>query len=163
VKIVRPALAAALFAFVLIACQSSGQQQQPQPAPQPQQPQQQAAGPCGGIQIFTTPACQAALDQVCCPMETECGKDPGCVQLTHCIQNCKSQNGARAKDNCSNGCATQSRYQYCNAACQGQGADCPTICMQRGGPAEPMVKWGLVASCSKDVRYPQGVTCNDST
>lgn len=115
------------------------------------------------MQIFRAPACQAALDQVCCPIETDCARDPSCARLAQCFLGCKSQQGARAKDNRSNGCGMQSRHDYCTGACQGQSADCHTICMQRGAPAEPMMKFGLVANCSKGVRYPENVECNDST
>jgi hypothetical protein len=141
---------------LVVACQSNNQQQPP-----PQQASQQQR--CGGVQLFVTPACQAALDDVCCAIELDCGKDPNCVQLTSCLQGCKSRNGASAKDNCANGCGVEARSQYCNGACQGQSADCRTLCLQRGGPTEPMMKFGLIANCSKGVRYPQGITCNDST
>lgn len=57
----------------------------------------------------------------------------------------------------------QSHYGYCEEQCRGKDNDCVTICVQKGHPAEPAVKWGLIANCSKDVSYPENVTCDDAT
>jgi hypothetical protein len=100
---------------------------------------------------------------VCCPFERECARDGLCLALNACVEECKTRLGGQAQDSCTNGCAIRSRDDYCRGACQGQGPDCQTICLQRGGPAEPMVKWALIADCSKSVRYPDGVRCDDDT
>ena len=166
-RIVGSALTILLTTFVVVACQSSQDQQQPQqPQPQQQQQQQQQQsqpppqqGACG-IQIFNTPACQQAFEQVCCPIAQECAKDANCARLFQCHKACRNPS-AREEDNCRNACAMQSRQAYCQGACQGQNADCMTVCYQRGHPAEPLMKFAMIASCSKDVRYP--TTCNDKT
>jgi len=72
---------------------------------------------------------------------------------------CKGQN-----DNCANGCGVRARYEYCNGVCQGKGGDCVTVCAaQKTSIGDPTMKWIMIAQCSKGVRYPEGVRCNDSS
>ncbi len=149
-------LASVIFAGVcIVACGGSSGSSRPGGTNQP------GAGACG-VQVFRTPACQQALDSVCCPLSQECARDPGCVQVSQCILSCKSNPSVNA-NNCLQGCATQSRVDYCRQACAGKGNDCTTVCTQEGNRAEPMVKWLMIADCSKGVDYPEGVTCDDST
>jgi hypothetical protein len=142
-----------LVGAVLLACGGA------QTTPPPPQPNPSASG-CG-IRVFPTPACQAALDSTCCPLEIECAKDALCVAFMQCADGCKATGRGQSADTCTNACGLRARFAYCENACRGQSNDCPTICAQRGGPAEPVVKWALIAECSKGVRYPDGLRCDD--
>lgn len=149
----RSVLSVTLFGALVIACQAA----EPPPAQSPPPAAAAVNGlPCG-MRLFATVACQIALDQGCCPVETECGKDPDCVGLASCVTACRGK-----PDACANRCALDAQYAYCNRACAGRDGDCVTLCVQRaqGGP---VIKYGMVASCSKDVRYPAGVRCGDGS
>jgi hypothetical protein len=115
------------------------------------------------MQVFRTPACQGALDTVCCPLETECARDPACAELQQCVVTCKATTAGRATDNCTDGCAVRTRVAHCQDVCRGRGDACTTPCIQNGAPGEPFQKWAHVASCSKGVNYPPGVQCNDKS
>ena len=122
----------------------------------------QAAGACG-VRVFQSPACQQALDSVCCPLSTRCGNDPGCAAFSDCVYGCKVQSGGRAQDNCVNGCGTKARATFCERSCAGQDSGCLAVCTKQGSPNEPMITWMQLADCSKGVNYPESVTCNDNT
>lgn len=120
------------------------------------------SGPCG-VRLFRDVACQGALDSVCCPLETECARDANCLRLSQCINGCKGQGAGHVRENCINGCAMQSHHAYCQSACQDQRPGCVQSCLNQSSPASPMVKWTMIADCSKGVNYPPGTRCDDDS
>ena len=113
--------------------------------------------------VFRTPACQGAFDSVCCSLATACANDRACGGLAQCANDCKVSTSGRARDNCTDGCAVRMRVAFCEGKCQGRGDGCTATCTRDGAPGDPIERWLQVTSCSKGVRYPEGVTCNDKT
>lgn len=144
--------------FALVVACGSGS---PAPPSSPA-PAASGAGACG-VRLFRSPDCQSALDASCCAVETQCARDPGCAKFAACAYDCKLRGGPEVAESCAQGCLSGSRAEHCGAVCRGQAQDCSDRCLRDGAPGEPYQRWREIASCSKGMSTPPGLTCNDRT